>query len=192
MAASIQRLLEPAPGPASRLAGLFLWQLEDQTRRLTLDTRGATPEELSWQPAPGMNTIGMLLAHIALVEVGWIEVGIAGKEWATDAVMGMPYEACGIPLAEGAPPPPDLAGRDLDYFDGLLGRARAHTRAIVNPLADADLDRRFTRIRKDGSEFIGNVGWVLYHVLEHEAGHYGQIGMLRHQYRLRQVAVARA
>jgi hypothetical protein len=38
-----QRILEPQPGTASRLAGLFLWQLDDQSRRLTEDTRGATP-----------------------------------------------------------------------------------------------------------------------------------------------------
>jgi hypothetical protein len=25
--------------------------------------------------------------------------------------------------------------------------------------------------------------WILYHLLEHQAGHYGQILLLRHQYR---------
>jgi hypothetical protein len=28
-------------------------------------------------------------------------------------------------------------------------------------------------------------GWALYHIVEHEAGHYGQINLLRHQYRAR-------
>ena len=34
-----------------------------RARALIADTRGLTPEALGWQPAPGMNTIGMLLAH---------------------------------------------------------------------------------------------------------------------------------
>src|SRR5438105_14961537 len=61
-----RRILEPAAGIRSRNAGLFLWQLDDQSRQLMEDTRGATPAQLGWQPAPGANTIRMLLAHIAL------------------------------------------------------------------------------------------------------------------------------
>ena len=47
-------------------------QMDDQSRRLTEHTRGATADELAWQPAPGLQTIGMLLAHIAVVEVYWM------------------------------------------------------------------------------------------------------------------------
>ena len=63
-------------------------------------------------------------------------------------------------------------------------RARAFTRKALAPLTDADIDRHFRRVRRDGSELEATVGWALYHVLEHEAGHYGQINLLRHQYRL--------
>jgi len=38
--------------------------------------------------------------------------------------------------------------------------------------------------RPDGSERVFNVGWVLYHILEHEAGHRGQINLLRHLERI--------
>jgi len=27
---------------------------------------------------------------------------------------------------------------------------------------------------------VFNVGWVFYHMIEHEAGHHGQINLLRH------------
>jgi len=30
-----------------------------------------------------------------------------------------------------------------------------------------------------------SIGWMLYHLVEHEAGHYYQINLLRHAYRLR-------
>ncbi|MEK7330861.1 MAG: DinB family protein, partial [Candidatus Eisenbacteria bacterium] len=177
-----QHILAPAPGTTSRLAGLFLWQLDDQSRRLTEDTRGATPEELGWQQALGMNTIGMVLAHIAMVEIGWVEAGIRDRAWACDEVLQMNYKECGVPLAADGVPPPGLHGRELAFFDDLLARARAHTRAVVAPLTDANLERRFTQRKGTDREFEGNVGWTLYHILEHEAGHYGQINLLRHHY----------
>jgi uncharacterized damage-inducible protein DinB len=185
-----QRILGPASGATSKLAGLFLWQLDDQSRRLTEDTRGATPDELSWQVTPGMNTIGMLLAHIAMVEIAWVEAGIRERPWACDEVLQMNYKACGIPMPPDGLPPPDLAGRELAFFDDLLAKARAHTRQVVTPLTDANLERRFTLRRGTDREFEGNVGWTIYHVLEHEAGHYGQINLLRHQYRARTPAVS--
>ena len=98
MAQVVNRTLEPAPGMKSKAVGLFLWQLEDQSRRLTEDTRGLTPEELEWQPAPGMNTIGMLLAHIALVEAGWIGAAALGMDWAKIDVLPVKWPDSGIPL----------------------------------------------------------------------------------------------
>ena len=38
--------------------------------------------------------------------------------------------------------------------------------------------------RRDGSVHETTMRWILYHILEHEAGHYGQINLLAHQYRL--------
>jgi uncharacterized damage-inducible protein DinB len=181
----IQRILEPRPGVASRLVGLFLWQLDDQSRRLAEDTRGAPAQELAWQPAPGMNTIGMLLAHIGAVEVGWVRAAVHGLERDSREVLGIGRREIGIPLAADGTPPASLAGRELPYFDDLLARAREHTRAAVAGLTDADLDRRFRTPAtwQPGAEFEGTIGWALYHILEHEAGHYGQINLLRHQYR---------
>jgi uncharacterized damage-inducible protein DinB len=181
----IQRIMAPVPGTASPIAGLFLWQLDDQSRRLTEDTRGATPAELEWQPSPGMNTIGMLLAHIAAVEVGWIRAAVFGLDRDSGEVLGLTKRQIDMPLAAGAGPPAALAGKALPYFDDLLARARAFTRTSIATLTDADLDRRFRTPAswEPGSEFEGTIGWALYHILEHEAGHYGQINLLRHQFR---------
>jgi len=181
----VQRILVPAPGVASKLAGLFLWQLDDQSRRLGEDTRGATPEELAWQPVPGMNTIGMLLAHIAAVEVGWVRAAVFGKDRDSGEVLGLTKRQIHMPLPPDGLPPSALAGKTLDDFDALLARARDFTRASIATLGDADLDRRFrtpASWEPAGGEFEGTIGWALYHLLEHEAGHYGQINLLRHQY----------
>jgi uncharacterized damage-inducible protein DinB len=187
----IQRILSPTPGTASPIAGLFLWQLDDQSRRLTEDTRGASAAELAWQPARGMNTIGMLLAHIAAVEVGWIRAAVFGLDRDSGVVLGLSKRQIDMPLAADAAPPGTLADRELRYFDDLLARARAYTRTSIAELTDADLDRRFRTPASwegGGGEFEGTIGWALYHVLEHEAGHYGQINLLRHQHRVRTAA----
>jgi uncharacterized damage-inducible protein DinB len=181
--------LEPTPGMKSRLVGLFLAQLDDQNRNLAEDTRGLTPEELAWQPAPGMNTIGMLLAHIALVEVGWIGAAAKGLEFFKIDELPVRWADSGIPLAPEAAPPAALHGKDLAFYDDVMSRARAFTRKALAGLTDADLELRRTRIRRDGTEVNYNVGWALYHVLEHEAGHYGQINLLRHHYRLARAKV---
>jgi len=181
--------LEPAPGMKSSLVGLFLAQLDDQNKNLAEDTRGLTPEELEWQPAPGMNTIGMLLAHIALVEVGWIGTAAKGLDFFKIDELPVSWADSGIPLAPDAAPPAALRGKTIAFYDDAMSRARAFTRNALAGLTDADLALQRTRIRRDGTEVRYNVRWALYHVLEHEAGHYGQINLLRHQYRLARAKV---
>ncbi len=168
-------------GFRSREIARFLWQLDEQSRRLTGDTRGLTPADLEWQCAPGMNTIGMLLAHIAVAEVHLTQVGLLAEATGhTRDVIGIGDEEEGLPLAPEALPSPALGGRSLDYFDDLLKRARAHTHQVARRLADDDLDVDVVRPRPTGGRRLFNKGWVLYHMLEHEAGHHAQINLLRH------------
>lgn len=179
--------LVPPPGYRSTEAGLFVAQLDDQSRRLTEDTRGLTVEALSWQPAPGMNTIGMLLAHNAIVEAFWIQAGVLGMKapYEIDGALGIGMDDDGMPIPEQGGHPATLAGKDLAFHDDLLARARRYVNQHVAALSDADLETRRSRTRRDGTHESFNVRWVLYHLVEHFAGHYGQINLLAHQYRAR-------
>ena len=169
--------------------GLFVAQLDDQNRRLLEDIKDITPAELEWQSTPGMNTIGMLLAHIAIVEVFWIELGplaIGSTDSANTElgkILGIDSNDDGMPLTATGLPPQILAGRDLSFYEDLLRKARNFTRECVGSFTDKDLDRTGSLKRKDGSTGTYTVRWVLYHILEHEAAHYGQISLIRHQYR---------
>src|SRR5262249_25719213 len=58
-------------GYASQEVASFIAQLDDLLERQHDQTRRLTPADLEWQLAPGMNTIGMLMAHQAVIEVGW-------------------------------------------------------------------------------------------------------------------------
>jgi uncharacterized damage-inducible protein DinB len=181
----VRRILEPHEGFLSREVALFVSQMDDQNRRLGEDTRGAAPAELQWQPARGFNTIGMLLAHLAIVEVYWMHVAESGKtEFDSDAVLGIGPDDDGMPIPEDGIAPAPLAHKDLGFYDDLLARARANTKQIAAGYSDADLDREWTLHSKStGNVHRISVRWILYHILEHLAGHYGQINLLRHQYR---------
>jgi DinB family protein len=185
--ATIEReVLVMPPGFRSREACSFIAQLDDQSMRLTADTRLLTPAALEWQPAPGMNTIGMLFAHIAIVEVFWTQVGPLGIKgpYEVESALGIGIDDDGMPIPEGGAPPATLRGKDLAFFDDLLVRARAYSKQAVARLTDEDLEREVKRTRRDGTAHETTMRWILYHMVEHEAGHYGQINLLSHQYRL--------
>ena len=185
-------LTSPA-GCRSRVAGSFVAQLDDQSERLAGDVRDLTADDLQWQPAPGMNTMGMLLAHIAIVEVYWTQVGPLGlTAYETESVLGIGLDDDGMPIPEGGAPPAGLRGRNVAWFGDLLGRARTYSRRAIAALTDADLDREITRRRLDGSVHVSNMRWILYHMVEHFAGHYGQINLLAHQARIVRRAAERA
>lgn len=190
MTALVREVLMMASGCRSREAASFVAQLDDQSERLRADTRGLTPAALEWQPAPGLNTIGMLLAHIATVEVFWTVVGPLGLtsydvvRAELEGALGIGIDDDGMPLPAGGAPPATLRGKDLAYFDDLLERSRGYSKRAIAKLEDSDLDREITRARRDASIHQSNMRWILYHMVEHFAGHYGQINLLVHQHRL--------
>ena len=178
---TLETLLVAPPGYACATVARFMWQLDEQRRALLEDTRALTAEELAWQPAPGMNTIGMLLAHIGYAEAHLVQVGLEGEARGhAHDVVGITDAEEGLPLPPGGQPPAALAGRELGFFDALLAKARARTREVAACLTDADLERHVFRPRPDGTRRVFNPGWVLYHLIEHEAGHHGQINLMRH------------
>ena len=183
MADTVQSLLRPAEGFRSREAASFYTQLEDQARILRESIQGMTPQELEWQPERGMNTIGMLLAHNAIVDVFWTQIAILGiKETDSVPILGITMDDDGMPLAPDAEAPAHLRGKPVAFYEDLLARGRAFVREAWSKVSDADLDRQITRERPDGSRRILTVRWAMYHVLEHYAGHRGQVQLLRHHY----------
>ena len=168
-------------GYASQEVASFVAQLDDQLRRQTEQTRTLTPADLEWQPAPGMNTIGMLMAHQAITEVGWTGIGIEDlqrNEIRFQEILGIADS--GVPLAPDGAPPVALAGKDLAFFDDLLDRAREHLKRVAAPVRDSDLTIMRPRTRPNGEPREVEVRWVIYHMLEHFAGHFGQILLLQH------------
>ncbi len=144
-------------------------------------TLGLEPAQLEHQPAPGRNTIGMLLAHIAVAETHLAQVGLRGESNGhVQDVLGIREEDDGLPMSAGGAPPAALAGRGLDFFLDLLARAQAHSRAAGELIADADLATDIVRpVRPDGTQRVFDRRWILFHMVEHAALHHGQIRAMR-------------
>jgi uncharacterized damage-inducible protein DinB len=184
--ATAQRRIEKPADFRSNDAALIMASMDDQSRLLFEDIAGITPEELQWQPEPGMNTIGMLLAHLAIVEVWWTMLIVQKADPAeVRPVLGIGDDDDGMPLPEGAKPIALLNGKDLAFYRDLHGKARAYVRKMAAGMTDADLDGEVVRKRPDGTA-VGITGrWYLYHILEHFSGHFGQVLLLRHLYKAR-------
>lgn len=156
----------------------FAAGLVDQHRQLVTSLRRESPD-LEWQPAPGRNSIGMLLAHVAVAEVWWLDVSARGvpdgpeAEARVHARLGLGADDDGMPLEPGAGPAPALTGWSLDRYVELLGRAQACTMECLASWRDAELDEPV----RVGTRAVTK-GWILYHVLEHLAQHVGQVSLL--------------
>lgn len=176
---------DPAFDPRTQaVVGCLTAGLDDQLRRLKASVSDLSVEALEWQSAPGMNAIGMLLAHLALVEVWWIgvaprgDVAYADGEAAFREVVGIGGDDDGMPLARDGAFPAALRGRTAADYIAMLDCARAHVHGVLRGWTDADLDLLATNAKRSVSR-----RWILYHVLEHFAGHIGQVLLIRHQLR---------
>ncbi|MEZ4652778.1 MAG: hypothetical protein R3E12_04015 [Candidatus Eisenbacteria bacterium] len=110
----------------------FAAQLDDQLSRLKKDVAGLEVRHLEWQPHNGINTIGMLLAHLAVVDVLVDAAGsLETPEAECDAIMrdtiGILMDDDGLPLAPEAAHPASLAGKSLEDYLAMIDRARAAT-----------------------------------------------------------------
>lgn len=185
----IERLLRPDSGyhpERQKLLGMWAAQLDDQLRILRRVVEGLEPAQLEWQPRPGTNSIGMLLAHLAIVEVDWLQAVAAGEE-AREAdvvreVLGIGIDDDGMPAESEGGHPEALAGWPLERYLALLERAREATHATLRGWDDADLEQVYEV--EDGSMRLSRA-WIVYHVLEHLSCHLGQIRVLRRQLRAR-------
>jgi hypothetical protein len=173
------------PRYRSKEAAVQIGCLENLTSGLLEDDiKGITPHELAWQSAPGHNTIGMLLAHLAIVETYWTMIGVDRVEVPDVKVhLGIGMDDDGMPLPPGAVPPAWLHGKTMRWYRGLFQKSRPYVVKSWARLKDAEMTKKIGRKRKNGDRVWTDPRWVLFHIVEHLAGHIGQILLIRHQYR---------
>ncbi len=163
--------------------GLFAAQLDDQLKRLKKDVEGLTIKQLEWQQKPGMNTVGMLLAHFAVAEVFWVNVAAKEIPYKPEGakvikkILGI--EDDGIPLKPNGKHPSYLKGLSLEKYIKILDKGRRAVKKELKTWKDKDL----VKFYKLGKKTQATPMSTIYHVLEHFCGHYGQILLIKHMMR---------
>ena len=176
--------LLPAPegydASSQAIVGLMAASFDDQFSRLEETVAGLEVEHLEWQERPGRSTIGMLMTHLALAQIGGLCVGCAGLP--QDDFKRVVHERLGIDTDGIAPlartHPASIKGRDLNGYLALLAGARQATHETLKTWDDPALDRTISAGGRTMS-----YRWLLYHLLEHFASHFGQILSLLHSMR---------
>lgn len=132
---------------------------------------GMTEPQLSWYPNERVESVGTLLLHIAAVEMSWIQEDIMRKRMPNEWIIAFPIRF-NIP---------QVTGRPLEHFLEKLDTVRAGTRQTLATLTDEELDRQVTSLddadNPDAEKY--SIEWILYHLIEHEAHHRGQIAQMK-------------
>jgi uncharacterized damage-inducible protein DinB len=160
-------------GPArfSRELGCYIAGMEEVRAQLLKIIADITDEELSARLVPGAHQIGGLLLHLGENDWWWI-CAIADGQEITDEVRREIYIDDTVET--------DFALKGLSTQDciGILGRIRQKAIEALQKFTDDDLDKMIP-YETNGNRYESSLRWILHHVTEHEAGHRGQIAMLK-------------
>ncbi|MCA9877002.1 MAG: DinB family protein [Thermomicrobiales bacterium] len=147
----------------------LLWMLED-SRRLTLEAvAGLDVDHLDWEPAIGGNSVGALLYHIAAIEMDWLYAEVLTREPPADVLARFPLD---VRDADG-----HLARWRGEALPALSERLTFIRQKLIAVFASMTAEN-FRRSRTL-PDYDVTPEWVLYHLLEHETAHRGEIGMIK-------------
>jgi DinB superfamily len=153
--------------------GRWLWALQEargKTLALVQDMDQAT---LDWEgPDGGENAIGSILYHVALAEMEWLFLNLMQQNVPESIHEGFPHPA---EDAEGRLS--RVIGVPLEEHLDRLHSSRELLLAATQPMSIKEwrrsrrpLDRRDREVSPE---------WVVFHLLEHEAGHGFQISAIK-------------
>jgi uncharacterized damage-inducible protein DinB len=160
--------LEPIADDAE--VGRWLAAMEDARRDTLRELETVTPEMLDWRPDAPLNSIGVLLYHIALVEAAWlledIFEGDPGPDWLGPL---LPFES-----RDGTGHLSEVDGESLATHLERLAAVRRLLLERLRPMTNAD----FHRIRRL-ERYDAAPDWILHHLLQHEAEHRAHVAWMR-------------
>lgn len=152
--------------PTTKFAEAWLRILENLHASIEKAIDGLPQEALDWVPGPEMNSIAVLVAHLAGSTRYLIGDVVAQDPSQRDRAAEFRTQ-----------------GLDAAALRQRLLAARTYARGVLEKLAPQDLEtlRLFPR---DGSQV--SVAWAVAHTLEHTALHTGHIEITRQLWDMRQ------
>ena len=135
------------------------WQAYQDRLSSALDP--LTPAQLALRAAPQLRSIEELARHIIGVRAGWFH-----------NILGEGDDAFGAYHEWDQPDAPTRAASEL--VEGLMATWQTMQAALAR-FTPEDLTATLTGVRK-GHSYAHQRGWVIWHVLEHDLHHGGEIG----------------
>lgn len=161
--------VEPMPGYEPDV-GRWLWALQDVRRRTLETVEGIDQRLLDWS-GNDENAIGTLLYHIALIEMDWLYADLLCRPFPEHVIAEFPQDHR---LPDGRLTP--MTGVPLTKHLARLQRTRAW---FLRELEGMTL-HEWRRLRApEGADYQATPEWIVYHLIEHEAGHAYQISQMR-------------
>lgn len=153
---------EPEIGRLNRM-------LEANRQRTKVAVEDLAAQAIDWTPAPERNSIGSLLYHIAAIELDWLYVEVLQRPFPAAMTVWFPEDVRDEHDA--------LARARGMSLETHLSRLKAVRHQLLEGYREMSLaDFRCARALP---EYDVTPEWVLYHLLQHEAFHRGEIGLLR-------------
>lgn len=161
--------VRPPAGYTPEVAA-WLWAMDAARERTKLHVSGLSQDIVDWAEPDGTgNSIGTLLYHIAIVEMGWLHNEIL-DQWELFPADEFPFE----PFT-GHQITPVVGVSALDHV-ARLDKSRAIFSERMKPMTVKD----WSRLREPaGEDYTVSPGWVVFHLVEHEAGHAAQIAVIK-------------
>lgn len=150
--------------------GTWLWAMEATRDRTKRYVRDLAQDIVDWPGPDGTeNSIGAQLYHLALIELDWLFADMLLRPDLVPAAE-FPFE----PFTGGRLTP--VTGVPLDEHIARLDRTRA---TFLDQMRSIPADA-WSRLREPaGEDYAVTPAWVVFHLVEHEAGHAAQIASLR-------------
>jgi uncharacterized damage-inducible protein DinB len=161
-------IVEYGRNPDPTISSL-LWMMEDSRRMLLETVAGLDLTTLDWEPAIGGNSIGALLYHIAGVEMDWLYTEVLEQEPPGDIIALFPSD-----MREDDGHLAHWRGEDLPALEHRLAEVRQNLLATYADMTPEDFRRARSLPAYDVTP-----EWVLHHLLQDEAVHRGEIGMVK-------------
>lgn len=165
------RILEvrPLEGYPPEIA-VWLWAMAETRKKTKAYVADTSQEVLDWAgPSGDENSIGTLLYHLAIVEMGWLHNEVL-DQWGLFPANDFPFE----PFTEHRITP--VVGVSAPDHVARLDKSRAIFLERMKSMTVQD----WSRLRGPaGEDYTVSPGWAVFHLVEHEAGHAAQMGVMK-------------
>jgi hypothetical protein len=152
--------------------GRWLWAMQALRSRTLELVEGLDQATLDWEGPDGRdNAIGSLLYHIALVEMSWLHFDLLLQKELPPAVKSdFPFDMGSAQAGLTRVPNVSLGDH--------LGRLERSRSIFLDAFRGMALDD-WRRLRSPSDEEEVTPEWVVFHLVEHEAGHGFQISAIK-------------